>query len=305
MKKLTLFLLILLTILIFFNSNIIIETNIYAVKLFKSNVFPTLFPFFILSDVLINYGFIEFSSTIFKPIMNKIFKINKDTSFILIMSMISGFPSSAKYTKDLYDNNIINSNEASKILMFTHFSNPLFIIGTIGTIYLKNIKLAVLILIIHYISNIIVGFIFRNYIKTPINNNINYKRKTYSLSYVLKNAITNSFNTLFLILGTIIIFLTIVNLIDNYLPLNPLFKTIINGILEMTGGINNISYLSLNNRLKCTIIGMFLSFGGLSVHMQIKSIISNTDIKYTPYLLARTFHSLITSILIYTIFTFV
>lgn len=41
------------------------------------------------------------------------------------------FPSNAKYTKELYLEGSINEHEASKILMFTHFSNPLFLLGTL------------------------------------------------------------------------------------------------------------------------------------------------------------------------------
>lgn len=306
MKKVIMFFLIVLAYLILNESSIVINTTINAINIFKTSIFPSLFPFFIISELLINYGFVSFTSKLFKPLMNKIFKINSKCAFILVMSMISGFPSNSKYTKDLYLKGEINELEATKVLMFTHFSNPLFIMGAISITFLNNKKIGLLILIIHYLSNFIVGFLLRNMIKVDFNNTkINNDIKVSQFAKVLSKAIENAFSTLFLILGTIIVFLIITELFNKYLSLNIYLKGILSGILEMTGGISNISILPISLKEKSTIIGMILSFGGISVHMQVKSIIADTKIKYQPYLIARLIHSSITGILIYILFDFI
>ena len=304
MKKIKMILLIIITVLLLINSNITINTVIYSINIFKKSIFPSLLPFFIISELLINYGFVEFTSKIFKPLM-KLFKVSPNSSYILVMSMISGFPSSSKYTKDLYLKKIINDLEATKILMFSHFSNPLFIMGAISITFLNNKKIGLFILIIHYITNFIVGYLLRNIIKIDNSNNKINEIESKSFSNILSSSIISSFNTLFLILGTMIVFLLITNLINEYMALNPLIKGILNGILEMTGGISTISSLNISLKLKSILIGMILSFGGLSVHMQVKSIISDTNIKYQPYLIARLLHSSITGLLIYFLFNLV
>ena len=103
--------LLILSILMFIYSKEISENIISSIDIWKNNLFPSLFPFIVISKVLINYGFISLISNIFYNIMLNIFYINPNTSFIFIMSMISGFPSSAKYTKELLDKNIINEND--------------------------------------------------------------------------------------------------------------------------------------------------------------------------------------------------
>ena len=57
------------------SSTSIMETVSFSFGVWKNNIFPSLFPFFVLSEFLINYGFIEFVSELFKPIMNKLFKV--------------------------------------------------------------------------------------------------------------------------------------------------------------------------------------------------------------------------------------
>ena len=93
----------------------------------------------------------------------RLFKLKGACAFGFVMSLISGFPSSAKYVRELFISGNINCIEASKLLIFTHFSNPLFVLGTISVLFLKNKKVGFLILATHYIGNIFVGLIFRNF----------------------------------------------------------------------------------------------------------------------------------------------
>ena len=70
----------------------------------------------------------------------------------------------------------------------------------------------------------------------------------------------------------------------------------------MTQGLKYVSIQEIPLKLKCIISTMIISFGGLSVHMQIISILSDTKIKYLPFLTARIIHSLISSLLVFFLF---
>jgi len=104
-------------------SETIMNSVTYSFDIWANNLFPSLFPFFVLSEILINYGFVELVSELFKPIFQKLFKINGNASFVFIMSLLSGFPGNAKYARHLYLQGKLTEKEASKILMFSHFSN--------------------------------------------------------------------------------------------------------------------------------------------------------------------------------------
>lgn len=294
------FLNIIITYHILTNSTEVLESVKYAFDIWKNSIFPSIFPFFIISSILISYGLVEILGELFKPLMN-VFGIDSKVSFVFIMSMLSGFPSSSKYIKELYDKNIIDDNISTKALMFTHFSNPLFIIGTISP--LLNKKIVLLILIVHYLTNILIGILFRNYKRTDTKTKIdlsNIKFNKVNLGYILAEAIYNSIKTLLLILGTISCFNVLICIIDSF-NLSPTLSSLISGVLEITTGINKVSLLNISTKLKATLITMFLSFGGLSIHMQVYSIISETKIKYKPYLIARIIHSIISGAIIYLI----
>lgn len=307
LKIIKIFLLLSLTISILLNPNIIIETSLKSFNIWKENIFPTLFIFFVISELLINYGIVEILGEILKPITNTLFKTKGISAFILIMSMISGFPSSAKNIKKLIEKNLINEKEATKLLMFSHFSNPLFIFGTISITFLNNKKTGLLILISHYIGNLIIGLIIRNYAPSIENKNINLEKiknikQNKTFGETLTNAIKNSIGILLNILGTITFFLIITSLINNKITLNPILQTIINGLIEMTQGLQSASTLTTSLKIKCILSTFIISFGGISVHMQIISIIQDTKIKYKYFLIARIFHSIISSMITYLLY---
>lgn len=301
-------------IIIFLLINILIHPNYVsnstslAFDIWKNNLFPFLFPMFVISEVMISLNAIDIFSNLGNTIITKLFKVKKEGTFILIMSMLSGFPSSAKYINSMYEKGILNDNDASKILMFTHFSNPLFIIGTISSTFLGNIKLTKLIFLSHYLTNILIGIMFRNYNPIKKENNLSSfkysstKESSKSLGAILGNAIVNSINTLLLILGTISIFLLITTILNSTIDLGNTGNAIINGIIEMSQGLKYVSMLEISLRLKTTLSVMIISFGGLSVHLQVMSILSNTKVKYLPFLLSRIIHALIAGLIAFLIF---
>ena len=157
------FLIIIFLIEIFKSSSLIINTIYKSTSIWYYNLVPTILPIYIIVDLLSNYNGFYYITKLFGNIISKLFKIKVETTYIFILSIISGFPSNSKYLKDLLDNNIININDVNKLLTFTHFSNPLFIIESIGTNFLHNKRIGIIILIIHYLSNIIIGLFYRNY----------------------------------------------------------------------------------------------------------------------------------------------
>lgn len=282
-----------------------IETVLFAINIWFYNVLPTVFPFFILSDLFLNYGIVDLCSELFKKSM-KIFNLSGNCSFVFLGSIISGVPSGAKYTKQLLENNEITIEEANHLITFTHFANPLFIIGTVGTILLKNIKIGYIIFFSHLIGNIIIGLIFKR------KKDIIYEKPSFKKAFlamhkkrisnknnfitIISNSIYNTIDLLFLILGIIIIFLLISNIMNNFV--DDKYLLFLSGILEMTQGIKYVSNSNISLLFQTMLITFFLSFGGLSIHLQVSSIINDTKIKYKNFLIARIIHSFVSAILV-------
>jgi len=279
--------LLLLLLLYLLNSTLIITEFINYTNLFMTKLLPVTFIFFICTSLLLEYGIIE--------LLNKLFKINTTTFYIILISLISGFPSGSKYIKDLYQKNLISIDTANKLLMCTHFPNPLFILGTVNSIINNNI-LTINILISIILSNLIILIL-----NPPKNKNSLNNTYTPPLSFAtsLSNSIIKTSKIILIIYGNSIFFYLIATIITKYLNLNIHGFIILNGLFDLTKGITSTSLIS-NNILKSYYIISFISLGGISIHMQVKSILSDTHINYKYFFIGRIISTLI-SLLIFTI----
>lgn len=291
------FILLFIFIYIFIYSSNIKESILFAFDIWTNNLIPSMFPFLLISNLLINYGFLDVLSFILGPFIEKIYRLPRVCAYPIVASIFTGFPTGSKYTKDLLDNNKISVYEANRLIMFTSFSNPLFIVSSVGETLLNNKKVGFFIFFSHLISGLLIGIIYKS--KDKIKDNdiaITYKRKPFI--NVLTNSISDIFKILINMLGIIIFFLIIITILNTFFK-NNLFTIIIKGLIEVTTGITYISSYGINLRLKASIIGLLLSFNGLSVHLQTKSIIMGTKIKYKNFFIARIIHSILCFLLIY------
>lgn len=262
-----------LLILYTINSPIIINSILSYTKLFITKLFPTNFIFFVISTILIEQGLIE--------LLNTKFKLNSSIFYVTIMSILSGIPSGAKYTKDLLNKKVISNKTANYLITYTHFPNPMFILSAATS--LTNNEIAVKILIALILSNLLIAISLKPKEK-EIYTISDSSPKDFASS--LSKAIIDAIKVIIIIYGTSVFFYLITIIINKYLTLNTLNYIIVNGIFDLTKGIFSTSLIN-NELTKSILIILFSAFGSLSIHIQIKSIISNTSIKYKNFLFGR------------------
>ena len=285
---------------LFTNSNTVKEAIIYGENIWLYNLLPSIFPSLLLSSLLIKYNFINILSKLFKNIIRNVFNLNEVCTFPILISMITGFPTGSKYIKDLLDKNYISIEEANHLILFTSYSNPIFVISIIGESLLNNKRIGILIYVVHLLTGLLIGIFFKNK-DIKINKKKDITNNNLVFINELKESIYDSFLILINMLGIIIFFIIIITIVENKLP-NNIFTLIIEGLIEITIGITNVSKYKISLRLKTALIGMLLSFNGLSIHFQTKSIIEGSQIKYKNYLIARIIHSILCFVFIYFFF---
>ena len=266
MRKNFVYLTILILIfLIFKNYSIVLTSSINAVELWLYKVFPYLFIMIVINDTLINLGF------------EKVFKNNSIYAFV--MSLLSGSPTSAVIIGSLFKQGKMSKENANITLMFTYFANPLFLYTMLNAIF-GNTNITIKLMLIHYLSNIIIYIIFHKKLEKSQNNSL---KTIINISSSIKKAM----NTTIMVLGTITFYLVISNILN--LPL------LIRGLVEITQGLNLLITTSLP--FKEIITMLFISFGGISIHTQIKCILDETDLEYTYFLKGRIYQTLIACII--------
>ena len=266
--------------------------------------------------------------------MKPLFNIRGEGSFALIMGIISGYPTGAKIACKFRQDNICTKEECERLLSFTNNSGPLFIIGTVGISMFGNSTIGLLLFITHILSCITVGFIFRfwkfnnvtsldssekNFNMTKTEKNINF----LNLGEIIGTSITNSISTILMIGGFVVLFSVVISILNSSKLLQLLAVLIspsleclnipcdfaspfIIGFIELTNGISAISTIHFKQiSLNIVATAFFLGFGGISVMLQVFSIISKTDLSAKPYVIGKLLHGLIAAAYTYLLIYFV
>ena len=284
----------LLIIIIFTVSLFIFHTEIQlsilnSCELFITKIFPSLFPMFILTDLLIYLDLPKILAKIFGKFFTKIFHTSPYGAFMFFTSLFCGTPTNAYVLKNLTQEKKLTINEANYLFSFAFFTNPLFYLTMLNFIF-KNHYLIIKLFLIPYLANIIVALILRP--KTINKNIIVFNKKSKSLIDTLLISIKKSMNTMLTILGTITIFFIINKVI------NPFNNPLISGILEVSQGLNQLGLANLNVNILQLYTLLFVCFGGLSIILQIKSILNDTEVSIKLFIKARLLQCLIAIILL-------
>ena len=306
------FILVFFTIclVVFSNSNLKAAKN--GVVLWANSVVPSLFPFFVATELLSYTNFTYYLGKLLNKFMKPLFNIRGEGSFAFIMGILSGYPMGAKIAANFRQNNICSKVECERLLSFTNNSGPLFIIGSVGISLLGNSTIGFLLLFTHLLASISVGFLFRfwkrNDTEKFISDSSNVKNKNIKLSSlgeVIGNSIKNSINTILMIGGFVVLFSVILSILKTSNLLNiscyfmkPVFELfripqafysgIISGVIELTNGLNIICHIPEKNiSINIIIASFILGLGGISVLLPVWSCISKTDLSITPYILGK------------------
>ncbi|MBR6033705.1 MAG: sporulation integral membrane protein YlbJ [Clostridia bacterium] len=301
--------------------------------LWANTIVPTLLPFFIATELLSHTFVVGFLGRILNPVMNPVFNVPGEGAFALIIGIISGYPTGAKIVSKFYKDKICTKIEAERLIAFTNNSGPLFIIGTVGISMFGDTRTGILLLITHILACISVGILFRFW-KINKEKNVSVLRNKFlinklensisfsNLGEILASSIMNSINTILLIGGFVMLFSVIISMLTrshilpicafflkpilNVFKINPeLSNGIITGMLELTNGLNSISHIPIKQLSQSVIIASFLTgFGGLSVLLQVYSIISKEGLSIKPYLIGKLLHGIFAAFYTYLFLNF-
>ncbi|RFA37768.1 sporulation integral membrane protein YlbJ [Virgibacillus dokdonensis] len=311
-----------------------LEASIRGLNLWWEVVFPSLLPFFIIAELLISFGVVQFIGVLFEPVMRPLFNVPGTGSFGWFMGMASGYPTGAKIATRLREEQQLTRIEAERLVAFTNASSPLFIFAAISVGFFQNASLGILLAVCHYLGNTFVGICMRFYGKRKdrsqqerIDETPNYSiRKAFSamhrtrledkrpLGEVLGDAVVHSVKALVMVGGFIVLFSVLTKLlfltgisalIGQFLgDLLTFFSIssdfglpILSGLFEITIGVQSISVVQDTLFLQAVFVSFILGFNGFSVQAQVASILAKTDIRFAPYFFARILHGLFASIL--------
>lgn len=317
-------------LVIFSKSNLIAAKN--GLILWANNIVPSLLPFFIATELLSYTNVVSKLGNLLNPIMKPLFHVPGIGSYALLMGIISGYPTGAKIVVNLRNEGLCTKEEAERMLAFSNNSGPLFILGTVGITLFGNSTIGFLLLFTHILACLSVGIIFRFWKfknnstsnSSFLNKNTNKEEVNFSnLGDILGKSILSSIKTIVVIGGFVVLFSVILSILKNsnviYILgkcIYPFLKffgiedfhfatSIVSGFLELTNGVIQVTSIACKEiSINIILCAFLLGFGGISILLQVYSIIAKSDISIKAYFIGKLLHGALAAFYTFLLITY-
>lgn len=282
---------------------------------------PSLLPFMIVADILIEMGVVSFLGILLEPLMRPLFRLPGAAGFAVAMGFTSGFPMGALLTTSLYEKGLCTKNEATRLVTFTNNASPLFLLVAIPVTMLHAPTLGWTLLAAHYGANLLIGILIGrlgsertsaasdiptgHLLARSISAFIDCRRQqSLPLGLIVGNAVSKGIKNILSIGGFVLFFSVVIQILSTIHIIdisNVLFSQLLQlfaldtnlsgslstGFLEMTLGAQAAAQSSAPVLQKIMMIGFILGWSGLSIHAQVGSIIAAQKIPLWPYIVCR------------------
>ena len=267
--------------------------------LWFNHILPTLLPFMITTNLIMNTKAIELIVKCFSPFLCRLFQVSKYGVFAVICGFLCGYPMGSKVTCDLLSKNVISLNEAKYLLSFCNNTSPVFLISFIMIQNLGCRFLVIPSIMILYLSPVICSFIFRKFYHVGFDTYVpdSFRTQSSNCSGLFDSCIMNAFEILTKVGGYIIIFSILIRLCELIPFSNSLPSIFFSSLLEISNGIKLLSGSTFSFSTRYTLCMFLASFGGLCAVAQTKSIITPYHISILPYTAEKLVTALVTSLL--------
>ncbi len=279
-------------------------------------ILPSLFPFFVLSSLVVELGMSRCLGRLFQPVMAPLFRVNGACASAVALGFIGGYPVGARTAIALYENGQCSRAEAERLLAFCNNSGPAFILGVVGTGVFGSGAAGLLLYLAHVAASLLVGVLFRfyRYREPPRPSRrpeAHFQAARFSTAFT--RSVTGSLASALNICAFILFFTVTIRMLTLSGVLTGLARLLsrlcaplgldqvwaerlLTGLLEVSSGVSSLTDGALSGRL--SMAAFMLGWAGLSVHCQVLAFLGDSGLSMGTYLWGKLLHGLISASLL-------
>ena len=291
-----------------------------GVTLCGNVILPSLFPFFVLSSLVVELGMSRYLGRLLEPVMAPLFRVNGNCATALALGFIGGYPVGARTAIQIYENGQCSRTEAERMLAFCNNSGPAFILGVVGAGVFGSGTVGLLLYLAHLLASLLVGVLFRFYRpgdrpQTRRSGGPQFQTASFPKAFTqsVLGAMQSTLNIcafilFFTVFLRILAHAGILELLGGLLSalLAPLgmdqtwAERLLTGLVEVSSGVSSLTDGALSGRL--SMAAFMLGWAGVSVHCQVLAFLGDSGLSVRTYVAGKLLHGGLSALLAHLIF---
>ena len=238
-------------------------------------IVPSLFPFFVLSSLVVELGFAQYLGRALEPLMRPLFRVSGACASAVALGFVGGYPVGARTAIQLYQQGMCSRTEAQRLLAFCNNSGPAFILGVVGAGVFSSSRAGLLLYLVHALASVAVG--------VALQSTLNI------CAFVLL------FTVVIRLLFHTGVLAALAQILSTALGVERKWiESLLTGIIEISSGVTSLTGTgALAGRL--SMAAFILGWAGVSVHCQVLSFLADSGLSPRTYVLGKLLHGVLSA----------
>ncbi len=260
-----------------------------GLKLCAHTVIPSLFPFMVLSELILSGGIADgFLGLLTRP-LQRLFRLPAAGCTAFLFGVLCGFPVGAKCAVSALSQGQLNRRECEDIIAAASIPSPAFLIGAVGGTLWQDPAFGLLLwglsLALALLTAILLGARRKNTHSEPLLDENTTPRARVPLPRLLSASVRSATESVLLVCAYVIFFATLTGVLRPLtatLSASPWLHATLTAAAELSSGMRDISALpdkALGRILSAVAVG----WSGLSVHCQTLSLCDGHGLSFKSY----------------------
>lgn len=285
--------------LLFIYSDQAVENMKKGLSICADVLIPTLFPYMVISELLVRSDLGTYAARIFGKPMQKTFGVSGACVGALLLGILCGFPVGAKTAASLYEKGDITKHDAEALMTFCNYPSAPFMIFAVGESLLGSRNIGIFLYLTVLCTGLIYGalrhaFTRKKHAKVLIEKTARFLGESTSFIKIFTASVTSAACSVIAVCAYVAFFTCTVGTLAAMLggsDSSPI-KALLFSFFELTTGAAACAALDSPSR-SVVLCAAAAGWSGLSVFLQIYSLsrTERDDISLSPYLLSKAISS--------------
>ena len=278
-----------------------------GISLCIGTVIPSVFPFMVISSLIIAAGAGRDLGALFSLPLRLVFGISRSAACPVFLGLVCGYPTGAFTAAAMYDKGEISKKELERLLTFINVPGAAFVIGAVGKGMLSSTEIGTAIYVSVILASVTVGIFGRLfYPNTEEAYQITAPDISTPLSSAVPSAIRTAAANMMTVSACVITFSALSGIICSLPFMSALpteVRALITGFFEVSSGTKAASLTS--GMHAPLLVSAVCAWSGLSVHMQIISACRGRGVSFLPFFISKAAQALLTPLYLYVYMQFI
>lgn len=265
---------------------------------------PSLFPFFVMSNLFIRRNYHQYVTSALRPLMGPLFGLSGSAAGALALGAVGGYPIGAATAFRLYDRGELSAGQTSRLLMFCNNAGPGFIFGVVGMGLLGSVRAGALLYGIHLLSAVLIGAAIHAFADRPqvapaaggaAASAAEPPAESFPVSFV--ESVREAAEAMLNVCAFLVFFSVILSFLRTSFLWNGACRglhaafgiqpsvtdALLDGTMELSTGISCLKQAGGTESAQMVCSLLLLGWGGLCVHCQVLSLRGGRSVPMGPY----------------------